>query len=151
MYEYMNRAMVALKPMTYAGNDIKPGDTFTATPDDAGYLTRCMKAAPVVPEVNAPEPFFRTVHFEPTPAQLETFNEWAAPRVHSAVGAMQADSAAVDNQGSPDVEPVAEAAPAAEESEVEASREEVADADEEVFDAAVTPVRRRGRPRKSTE
>jgi hypothetical protein len=132
MYEYMNRAMVALKPFPYAGNELKPGDTFTATPVDGDYFIRCKTAADVVPEVGIP------------PAVVQA-------RVHSAVGAMQAEPAAVDNQGSTDVEPVAEAAPAAEESEVEASREEVADADEEVFDAAVTPVRRRGRPRKSTE
>jgi hypothetical protein len=128
----MNRAMVALKPFPYAGNELKPGDTFTATPVDGDYFIRCKTAADVVPEVAAPEPFFAV--------------QSAPANVHAAVGAMQAEPAAVDNQGSTDVEPVAEAAPAAEESEAEASGEDASDEAEE--DAEVTP-RRRGRPRKA--
>lgn len=55
MHEYMTRHMVALKPFTYADWPLVPGDKFRATPDDAGYLTRCGRAKDVAPDV-APVP-----------------------------------------------------------------------------------------------
>jgi hypothetical protein len=136
MYEYMTRAMVALKPVTYAGNEIKVGDTFTATPDDAGYLTRCKIAAPVEPEVGIP--------FPDVEAMVEA-------RVHSAVGAMQADPAGVDNQGSPDVELVAEVAPSAAESEAAAEDQAASEIAFDAAEAVEVTQRRRGRARKSVE
>lgn len=46
MFEYMTRHMVARQPITYAGQELVPGDLFYATPDDAGYFQRHGRADP---------------------------------------------------------------------------------------------------------
>jgi hypothetical protein len=48
MYEYMTRAMVARKPITYATQDLQPGDEFYATPVDADYFVKCGRAEDLV-------------------------------------------------------------------------------------------------------
>ncbi len=40
MFNYMTRQMVAQQSMTYAGQELEPGDSFYATPDDERYFTR---------------------------------------------------------------------------------------------------------------
>lgn len=40
MHQYMTRAMVARKPMLYAGQEMQPGDGFMATPVDSEYFIR---------------------------------------------------------------------------------------------------------------
>jgi hypothetical protein len=46
MITYMTRHMIALQGMTYAGQDLMPGDSFYATPDDEGYFVRNGRAKP---------------------------------------------------------------------------------------------------------
>jgi hypothetical protein len=45
MLEYLTRHMIALKPLTYCGKEIKPGEQFTATNVDAEYFARHKRAA----------------------------------------------------------------------------------------------------------
>lgn len=47
MHEYMTRAMVARKPMSYVGQDLRAGDEFFATPVDGDYFIKCGSAADV--------------------------------------------------------------------------------------------------------
>lgn len=46
---YLTRNMVALKPITYLGRDLKEGEAFQATSDDAGYFVKHQKAADAAP------------------------------------------------------------------------------------------------------
>lgn len=46
MLNYMTRHLVALRAMPYAGQDLEPGDSFYATPDDERYFTRNGSARP---------------------------------------------------------------------------------------------------------
>lgn len=55
MHEYMTRQMVALKPLTYDGIDLKPGDPFMATPDDAGYFIKHGRAEDGGDQVHTPQ------------------------------------------------------------------------------------------------
>lgn len=45
MHQYMTRAMVASKPLTYDGQSLQPGDEFYATAVDADYLIKCKRAS----------------------------------------------------------------------------------------------------------
>lgn len=57
MHEYMTRHMVALIAMTYAQQELNPGDPFRATPIDGDYLARNRRAkdaSHVEPHVAAP-------------------------------------------------------------------------------------------------
>jgi len=56
MINYMTRHLVAQRAMTYAGQDLEPGDSFYATPDDERYFTRNGSARPAGP-VSAPRQF----------------------------------------------------------------------------------------------
>lgn len=49
MYEYLTRHMVARAQMTYCGQELKPGDTFLATPVDEEYLKKCKRAESAPP------------------------------------------------------------------------------------------------------
>ena len=49
MINYMTRHMVAVQAMAYAGQELMPGDSFFATPDDEGYFTRNGRARPAGP------------------------------------------------------------------------------------------------------
>jgi hypothetical protein len=42
---YLTRHMVALKPLTYVGEELRPGDAFAATEVDAEYFKRHKRAA----------------------------------------------------------------------------------------------------------
>lgn len=57
MINYMTRHLVAQRAMTYAGQDLEPGDSFYATPDDERYFTRNGSARPAGPPVAAPRQF----------------------------------------------------------------------------------------------
>ena len=57
MITYMTRHLVAQRAMTYAGQDLEPGDSFYATPDDERYFTRNGSARPAGPPVAAPRQF----------------------------------------------------------------------------------------------
>lgn len=46
MLNYMTRHLVAQRAMTYAGQELEPGDLFFATPDDERYFTRNGSARP---------------------------------------------------------------------------------------------------------
>lgn len=50
MITYMTRQMIAQQAMTYASQDLQPGDTFFATPDDERYFTRSGRARPAGPQ-----------------------------------------------------------------------------------------------------
>ena len=56
MHEYMTRQMVALKPLTYDGIDLRPGDPFMATPDDAGYFIKHRRAEEGSGQQQTPQP-----------------------------------------------------------------------------------------------
>lgn len=70
MHEYLTRRMVAIKPRTYLGQDLQPGDEFIATPHDGDYFTRtgwardAENAAPTPAPTSAPTP-------APTPEYVE--------------------------------------------------------------------------------
>lgn len=57
MITYMTRHLIAQRAMTYAGQDLEPGDSFYATPDDERYFTRNGSARPAGPPVAAPRQF----------------------------------------------------------------------------------------------
>jgi len=64
---YLTRQMVALKPLTYGGQELRPGDVFAATEVDAGYFAKHKRAANHEAEIQAPmiEPVAESVAPEP--------------------------------------------------------------------------------------
>lgn len=108
MFEYMTRHMVAKRPMTYAGQDLQPGDPFVATPDDEGYFVRTNRAEsiaePVPVAAVAPPPFVQSQPPAPPPAQPDpapAAEAGAASEAKTSDAEPEAQAAAEDTAAAP--------------------------------------------------
>jgi hypothetical protein len=129
MHEYLTRAMVARKPITYCGQELRPGDPFAATPVDGDYLIKCGRAedaaaeeapaAPVPAPVSAaaPAPVVATVEVpqESEPVESAQAEPEAGASVDAPEAAPEPEQPATRRRGRPtNAERAARAAEASE-------------------------------------